>query len=239
MKRGSLRTTLHVAALASLAVIAACAPKAPPPKAPEPAPAPVVIPPKPTPPNGASPNFTVPPLGPDGLRISVNRNISPAQAVWNLRSAYNVAALNCPAAQYPGILPGYREFLRVHTRGLAAANRKVDAEFRAKHGAAFIAPREKYMTEVYNHFAFPPTIRDFCDAVSAVARDAQPVKPAELEAFSVRALPNVEIVFDDFFHRYDRYLTELAAWNARYGALVAAKAPAAPVPVAPAAPVAQ
>lgn len=235
MKRWSLRTTLQTAALASLVAIAACAPKATPPKVATPAPAPVVIPPRPTPPNGAAPNFVLPPLGADGLRVSVNRNISPAQAIWNLRSAYNVAALNCPAADYPTILPGYREFLRVHARGLTAANTKVDAEFRARHGARFIPHREKYMTEVYNHFAFPPTIRDFCDAVSAVARDAKPVKPAELEAFSQRSLPNVEVVFDDFFRRYDSYLAELGAWNAKYGGLVAVAVP--PVPAgAPAQP---
>lgn len=226
MKRWSLRSMLQTAALASLVAIAACAPKAPPPKVAAPAPAPLVIPPRPTPPNGAAPTFVVPPLGPDGLRVSVNRNISPAQAIWNLRSAYNVAALNCPAASYPTILPGYREFLRVHARGLTATNSKIDAEFRTRHGARFIAHREKYMTEVYNHFAFPPTLRDFCDAVSAVARDAKPVKPAELEAFSLRSLPNVEIVFDDFLHRYDRYLTELSAWNTKYGGLVAVAAPA-------------
>jgi hypothetical protein len=36
-----------------------------------------------------------------------------------------------------------------------------------------------------------------------VAHDAAAVPPAELEAFAVRSLPNIEIVFDAFYRRYD------------------------------------
>ncbi|WP_432787652.1 hypothetical protein [Novosphingobium rhizosphaerae] len=100
---------------------------------------------------------------------------------------------------------------------LDKANKTVDQEFKAKFGAQFIAPREQYMTAVYNHFALPPTMNDFCDATLAVARDAATLPPAELEAFAVRSLPNIEIVFDAFYRRYDQYRTDLAIWRAQYG----------------------
>ena len=87
--------------------------------------------------------------------------------------------------------------------------------------------REKYMTEVYNHFALPPTLDAFCTAVLAVSRDAIPLKSAELEPFAARSLPNVEVVFDDFYRRYDAYRLALADWTARYGP--------APTPIDPAA----
>jgi hypothetical protein len=73
------------------------------------------------------------------------------------------------------------------------------------------------MTAVYNHFALPATMGEFCDATMAVARDAATVPPAELEAFAVRSLPNIEIVFDAFYRRYDQYRTDLAIWKAQYG----------------------
>jgi len=186
------------------------------------------VPPRPTPPNGASPLLQVPPVDAAGLRYSVNRNITPAQTTWNLRAAYNVGALNCHDPRHADIVVNYRLFLKAHDKGLAKANKTVDAEFKAKYGGGFIAPREKYMTEVYNHFALPPTMEDFCNAVLAVSRDALVIKPAELEAFSTRSLPNVEIVFDDFYRRYDKYHGELAAWQVKYGP--------APVPVSGAAP---
>ena len=209
-----------VGALTLATLLAACGAKAPPPPPPPP-PVVVVVPPAPMPPNGASPNLAVPPADAMGLRYSVNRNITPAQTVWNLRSAYNVAALNCHAPQHADILVNYREFLKTHAKPLTSYNAKVDAEFKKKYGARFVAPREKYMTEVYNHFALPPTMSDFCTAVLAVSRDAKTVPAKDLEAFAARSLPSVEVVFDDFYRRYDKYRVDLAAWQAQYGTRVA------------------
>jgi hypothetical protein len=190
----------------------------PAPLPPPPAPPKLVIPSRPSPPNQASPQLQVPALLPNGLRRSVNRDISAAQTTWNLRAAYNVAALNCPAADYGEIVMNYRAFLKGQAKGLAAANRAVDGEFRQKYGTGFIAPREKYMTEVYNHFASPPTLPAFCTAVLAVSRDAKTLKPIDLQAFAQNSLPSIEVVFDDFYRRYDLYRTAVAEWDRLYGA---------------------
>lgn len=234
-----------------VAALASCGPNTPPPAPlpppPKPAPPPPPPPPKPRPPAGASDNLAIPPLDASGLRQSVNRNISPTQMLWNLRSAFNVAALNCSDPKHAEILPRYKAFLKNYNATLMAANRKVDAEFKARYGAKFTAPREAYMTSVYNHFALPPAMPEFCTAALAVTDDlaaitppapkAAPVKkgrkaapvriptlkPAELEAFAVRSLPNIEVVYDDFYRRYEKYRLDLAEWNAKYGP------PAAPV----------
>lgn len=202
--------------------LASCAPKPAPPPPPPPPPKVVVIPPKPRPPNGASDNIYLPPADASGLRQSVNRNISPNQMLWNLRSAFNVAALNCSAPQHAAILPRYKAFLTTHAKTLTASNKKVDAEFKARYGARYIAPREAYSTAVYNHFALPPTLTDFCDAVLAMSNDAAAIKSSELEQFAVRALPSVEVVFDDFYRRYETYRNDLAIWQAQYGQPVVA-----------------
>jgi len=208
-------------ALAALLVfaMASCAPKAPPPL-PPPAPPKVVVPPppRPKPPNGASDNLAFPPVDAAGLRQSVNRGISPAQTLWNLRSALNVAALNCNGPQHAEILPRYKAFLKTNAKVLTATNKKVDAEFKARHGAKFVAPREAYMTSVYNHFALPPAMPEFCNAALAVTAEAVTIKPVELEAFASRGLPSIEVVYDDFYRRYEKYRADLAAWQARYGA---------------------
>ena len=184
-----------------------------------PPPPPVVIPQRPYPPDGASATYVLPQLLPDGLYYSPNRNITRAQALWNLRSAYNVAALNCPEPQRTEITAGYRAFLRSHARTLTAANRQVDAEFRQKYGARFVAPREQYMTYVYNHFAFPPTLPAFCNAIQAMGNEAKAVKSPQLENFAQTHLPAVEIVFDDFRRRYAKYQADLAEWDRQYLAL--------------------
>ena len=190
---------------------------APLPPLPPPAPRQVYVAWKPVPPEHASPNLSYSQLGPDGVRISVNRNISPAQTTWNLRSGLNVAALNCREPRHAEILVNYRNFLKTHAKTLRAANARVDAEWRAKYGAGFIKAREKFMTEVYNHFAIPPIQPAFCDAALAVSNDAKKVKSVNLQQFATTALPNLEIVFDDFFRRFDHYRAEMAAWEAKWG----------------------
>ncbi|MFO1254422.1 MAG: hypothetical protein U1E37_01980 [Sphingomonadaceae bacterium] len=215
-----VRTFAFAAALLLLATsVEAGKPKKapPPPPPPPPPPAYVYVAWKPIPPEWAAPTLTYPELGPDGVRLSVNRNISSAQALWNLRSGYNVAALNCRDPKHGEILVNYRLFLKTHAKVLRAANAKVDAEFRAKHGAGYVKYREKFMTEVYNHFAIPPVQPAFCNAALAMSKDAKAVKSANLTAFATTALPSLEIVFDDFFKRYDQYRLEMAAWEARWG----------------------
>ncbi len=216
---GLKQALLTLGTAAVIALVASCGPKeAPQPTPPPPPPPPVVVvPPKPYPPTGASRDLPVPAIGADGLFQSVNRNISPAQMTWNLRSAYNVAALNCAAPERDEITANYRAYLRRHSRALAAANRKVDAEFKALHGTGFVKHRETYMTNVYNHYALPPVMSAFCRAVLAISREEKLIKTTELEPFSTRSLPSVEIVYDDFFRRYAQYRTELAAWESRWG----------------------
>lgn len=224
MVRGKLRTAARLAfigcALLASASLEAKKKPAPPPPPPPPAPPPPVIvyvPYKPTPPDYASPHMAIPARGADGLYYSVNRGISPNQAAWNLRSGYNVAALGCYDPKHKEVLINYKAFLKTNAKTLSVLNKAVDAEWRKKYGAGFVKPREKFMTEVYNHFAAPPTMPAFCDAMLAVSRDAKLIKPAEITTFATRSLPSIEIVFDDFFRRFDQYRTDLAAWQSKWG----------------------
>lgn len=224
------------ATAAALAALAACAPKAPPPPPPPP-PVVIKIPPRPAPPSGVSASFLVPAVGPDGVRMTVNAHLTPVQRTWNFRSAYNVAALNCQKPQHAGIVAGYRAFITKHTKVLTTANRGVDADFKARFGPRFIAPREAYMTQVYNYFAFPPTLDAFCDAAMVMNAQSAVVASKDVEAFAAAELPKIEAVFEGFFRTYDQYLVAAAAWDSQYGPprIVPAAIPApVAVPMAPA-----
>jgi hypothetical protein len=200
---------------------------------------------QPYPPQGASPNFMTPRLLADGNHLTVNTGITTNQMTWNLRSAFNVAALNCLLPQHEQILVGYKNLLTTHKKKLWDVNLKVDAEFRAKNGPRFVVQREAYMTQVYNYFAFPPTLMQFCDAAQAMSLESMAVKSADLDAFAARSLPVLEAVFENFFKRYDQYKLERAAWDAQYGAqyghIYAPKpfASAVPAPVGAPAPLSQ
>ena len=233
------RQILIAAALLLVAGELAAKPKKVPPPPPPPPPPPVIvyIPPRPTPPLGASPLFKVPPLNPTGVRPSINTGIGPLQTVWNLRSAYNVAALDCLRPEHAEILVGYKRFLKIYKVGLLKANRAVDADYRKRFGTAFIRPREAYMTQVYNYYAFPPTLPNFCDAALAMARESMTLKPAGLTAFAARYVPQFDMIYENFYRSYDQYKADAAAWDAKYAPVAVVPAPVTvapgPITIAP------
>ncbi len=221
--------------MAGIAGLAACGPKAPPPAPPPPPPAPppvVYIPPRPLPPLGAAASFAVPILNADGTRKTINSGISSPLTIWNFRSAYNVAALNCQKPQHADILIGYKKFLVAHKKGLASAAASADGEFKKRYGTGWIRPREAYSTQVYNYYAFPPTITNFCDAATIMARESMTVKPADLAMFAKRSLAQFDTVFVSFYVAYEQYQADATAWDAKY----APKPAGAPVVAVPAGP---
>jgi hypothetical protein len=181
----------------------------------------VIIPPRPYPPFGAPATLVVPRIGPDGVRRTVNAGLDPHQTVLNLRSAYNVAALNCRRPVHAEIVAGYRAFLTTHAAALSASSRAVDAEFKRRFGAGFARRREAQMTEVYNYFANPTTLSGFCDAALAMSRAAQSVPPCGLTAFASAELPKLESVFEAFFRAFEQYRIDAARWDAQYAAVTA------------------
>ena len=160
--------------------------------------------------------MTIPMVAPSGVRQTVNANLTPAQTTWNLRSALNVAALNCQAPEYASLVDNYGAMLKRNARELSATNRALQSEFRQRYGATYRDVQDSYMTQVYNYFALPPAKEDFCDVAHAVGAEALAVEPGDLEVFAASALPRIESVFEDFFRAYEQYRIDLAAWDSRY-----------------------
>lgn len=200
--------------VAGVAWLSACAPT------PEPvveAPPPPPPPPRPEPPRGSVENMTIPPVDPYGTRQTVNTNLANAETVWNFRSAFNVAALNCAGPQFLRIADDYNSFLTSNKRKLDRVNREVESSFRQQYGSGAARVRDTYMTQVYNYFALPPVTEAFCAEALLVAQESTLVAPEDLETFSARALGRFEAVFAQFFDEYDAYRRRLAAWEAQYG----------------------
>jgi hypothetical protein len=212
--------TLRSLKLAPVAVLigflAACAQKVPPP----PPPPVVVIPPQPQPPMGAQDNMRIPEVAADGTRKTVNSSVSTAQAVWNLRSAYNVAALNCVEAEYIPVLEGYKSFLKVHDKSLDKADADLKKNFTGAFGKTGTRERETYQTQVYNFFSVPPVKSTFCSAAMQLAAEIALLPAGGLEAYAPQGLAKFEAPFMAFFDAYDQYRADLAAWRAKYGGIV-------------------
>ncbi|MEO9492185.1 MAG: hypothetical protein ABJG26_11225, partial [Marinomonas sp.] len=161
--------------------------------------------------------MTVPPMGIDGQRVTVNTGISATQQLWNMRSGLNVAALNCRGTRHIGLVENYGAFLKTHERELANANTALTREYSAKHGRREGRNiQDSYQTKVYNYFALPPALPAFCDEALAVSRDVGAVPRGQLSGFVTTALPRMEGVFGRFYNSYEQYRVDVAAWDAKY-----------------------
>ncbi len=218
-------------------VVAACAPApkpvvvAPPPKVvPPPAP---VIPPMPLPPGGAAVTMTVPHIGGDGVRVTPNRGLSREENIWHLRSAINVAALNCQGPVWGEIAQNYNKYLQVHKTRLAQANKAVDSEYVKRYpGQNGLRVRDTKTTDLYNYFALPPVRAEFCDKSLVKSRELVTLPSNTLPEYSFGALSDVDAVFINFFNAFEQYKIDLANWNARYGPQAKPVAQASSVPAA-------
>lgn len=167
---------------------------------------------------GAPANFVVPPAMPNGKRITINSNLSMDQTIWNLRSAYNVAALNCMKPEYAAILPGYSNFLKTYAKTLKTVNRDLDRTYRREYGSRYIHEREGFQTQVYNFFALPPVLPSFCDAAVNLTQELPAVPPGQLESFAPGALARLDDIYQQFYTSFDQYRADLNEWEMRYGA---------------------
>ena len=166
---------------------------------------------------GATTSMPIPMLAASGVRQTVNAGLTPAQTTWNLRSALNVAALNCQDIKYTGLVDNYGAFLKRNAKELSATNRALQSEFRQRYGSTYRDVQDSYMTQVYNYFALPPAQDAFCDVSFAVATEALTVEPSQLDLFASTALPRIENAFETFFRAYEQYRVDLAAWDSEYG----------------------
>lgn len=194
-------------ALVAAALLSACASK---PSAPPTLSAPIApATPRPVPPAGAAANLVIPPVGADGSYATINRGLSSDQTVWHVRSAFNVAALNCPGAQGKAIAAGYNQLLHKQRKVLKTA---YSGSAKAHSSAASF---DTHATRVYNFFAQPSATAAFCRVSEAGIAEAN--ETADFRQYAAAALPRLEAPFLDFYRRYDDYRRDLAAWTAGNG----------------------
>ncbi len=225
---------------AMMVAIAACAPPPPPPappRPPAPAPAPAPAPMRmPTPPNSAALNLTIPPVDALGRRMTPNVDLSPEQALWQLRIGLNVAALSCRGPDEVVLVANYSQFLRTNQRAISAAERWVIADQGRRNGSNGIAARDALSTRMYNYFAQPPVKYTFCERATQIMALAAVEPAANILIFGATQIGPLDQPFVDFYGAYDRYRADFATWYALQPRPIPAAVP--PMGVTPAGPAA-
>lgn len=156
-------------------------------------------------PPGASPNQAIPPIAADGRYLTPNHGLTPTETLWHVRAALNVAALGCRGSGEAATVARYNALLTTYKSALAATDTAVKAAYRTRHGDAWQAAHDTQMTRVYNFFAQVPVQQRFCATAAGLLAEVATLPPAELQAFAVAALPQLEEPFTDFYRAFDRY----------------------------------
>ncbi len=156
----------------------------------------------PTPPDGAAAGLAIPARLAERTYATPNHGVPHFAAAWHLRVALNVAALNCGD---PAIASAYNRVLRTHRRELDAAHRRVTA----MHGGDF----DRAMTRLYNYFAQPPVLPQFCSIASGMAQEAAGWPVSSLAEAAPDALARIDQPYHAFYARYDAYRVALIAWR--------------------------
>ncbi len=213
MFQGINKVRLFIAT-AAVSVLTACQTAPPPPVAP--VAVPQYTPRAPTTPFGASINTIVPPLRPDGLRQTINRDIGPLETLWHVRAALNVAALSCTAPQYSRLVSDYNAFIGNNKKFLRNANNAIVSKYRRELGSGYKQAHDRHQTSLYNFWSFSPLRRPFCDQAVQVSQRAIVTKSEDMEEFGAAALMELEKPFNDFYLAYEEYERDLDAWRRQY-----------------------
>jgi hypothetical protein len=186
--------------------------------------------PRPYPPNSSAPNLIIPLTDINGRRMTPNVDLSPEQALWHLRIALNVAALNCRGPEGPILIDNYSKFLTNNRRAIAASERWVIADQGRKNGTNGIAARDALSTRLYNYFAQPPVLQHFCPTAFNIAGLAAIEPTATILPFSSSRVVEIDQPFVDFYTAYSQYQADLAVWHAQNPAADAVIQPAVLAP---------
>lgn len=91
-----------------------------------------------------------------------------AHALWNLRAAVNVGALQCQFSPFLRLVPRYNALIKQHSAELGAAYAMLQKYF-TRRGKAGMADFDRYLTRVNQSYATLDAQIAFCGAVADAA----------------------------------------------------------------------
>jgi hypothetical protein len=103
-----------------------------------------------------------------------------ADAIWALRAALNVAALQCQYSNYLRTVNNYNEIVRYHAPDFLNAQATLNRHFKRVDGARSAKSFDKYSTRTYNSFSTLDAQYAFCEKAAEAGRRILTIKPRKL-----------------------------------------------------------
>lgn len=112
------------------------------------------------------------------------RSMTPAEAdanaIWSVRAALNIAALQCQYSSYLATARNYNDVLRQHADELDRARTTMIAHFKRYDGTQAQNSFDRYTTQTYNSFSTLDAQTAFCEAAAQSGRTVLTVRKGEL-----------------------------------------------------------
>jgi hypothetical protein len=129
----------------------------------------------------------------------IMRNMTPAEAqanaIWNVRAALNVAALQCQYSKYLATTPNYNAFLKHHADEMKNAQAVLMAHFKRYEGAKATAAFDSYLTKTYNSYSTLDAQYQFCEAAGVIGRQVLVIPKGKLGAEALEHMPQIRAAF--------------------------------------------
>lgn len=109
-----------------------------------------------------------------------------AHAIWTLRAALNVAALQCQFSPFMRTVKNYNDVLRHHAREFTQAQTVMMGHFRRYDKARALNSFDQYTTKTYNSFSTLDAQYAFCETASVIGRDVLRLPRNSLEQAAPR-----------------------------------------------------
>lgn len=114
-------------------------------------------------------------------------DVKAAEALWSMRAALNVAALQCQFDPSFNIVDNYKHFLQDHSVLLKQAQSVMSSVKKQNF--------DHYTTELYNSFSSVNEQMPFCTKAAQVGNDVSQMKDEELPQMAMTTMPEIRAIF--------------------------------------------
>jgi hypothetical protein len=126
---------------------------------------------------------------------SMTKTETKAEAVWKIRAALNVAALQCQYDPALKVVDNYNQFVKRHHDELESARTTMEGNYRRRFGKAWAGQFDRYNTRTYNSFSATSVQVAYCTKMGEVGAKSLAMEAGTLTAYAETTVPEIRAIF--------------------------------------------